>query len=301
MSNENETNWLTHPGPRKISLRLWGGILVALLVLASLWTLSQAVFSEQPKSIKPAEITSAEGLQATVRASSFNSSNGQLSIQMRLKAIGDLADSRSILRKDITLRVVDDLGVTMLSEKAGDPLSTEEVVLQTDGDVNQYPYDTYKGSFSLVAERVGTDGSLVPIALSVGTAHAETGWFTRYNVTRGNGTEAKITIVSMGREPFAIAFATILALLMLILACIGVLVGFLTITNRRPSDPPLVGWLVGLLFALPFIRRLMPGDPPIGCALDVQIFSWALILNTLAILLAMVAWLRQSKARLQVK
>ena len=84
-----------------------------------------------------------------------------------------------------------------------------------------------------------------------------------------------------------------------LVAIMAMAVGILCITNRRVSDPGMVGWLVGLLFALPFVRRIMPGDPPIGCLLDVAVFSWSLLLCVVAMLLALIAWLRQSRAAQQ--
>jgi hypothetical protein len=41
----------------------------------------------------------------------------------------------------------------------------------------------------------------------------------------------------------------------------------------------------------------MPGDPPIGCSLDVKVFVWAIIFCAFSIVLAMIAWLQQSAAK----
>mgnify|MGYP003337102679 FL=1 len=157
----------------------------------------------------------------------------------------------------------------------------------------------FRSEFSLLAETVAPDGTLTPLPLTVGSAHAKTGWHTRYTIVPASLTEAKVTIVAMHREPFIVAFAIMLGALMLLVAIMAMAVGFLCITNRRASDPGMVGWLVGLLFALPFVRRIMPGDPPIGCLLDVAVFSWSLLLCVVAMLLALIAWLRQSRAAQQ--
>jgi hypothetical protein len=39
------------------------------------------------------------------------------------------------------------------------------------------------------------------------------------------------------------------------------------------------------------------GDPPLGCLLDVEMFSWSMLLSVIAATLAMIAWVRQSAAK----
>jgi uncharacterized membrane protein YhaH (DUF805 family) len=290
---------LLDPRPHPLSRRTLVGMAIAALVVALLWVLSVSAYSSEPAEVAPAPITGKSGLQVVVRAVNFNPSTEMLTMRLNFKAAGDLVDARGILTTDVDLRVVDDNGVNMIDLKAGDPLTGEDISFEMNGAVNNYPFDKYDGDFSLLAEKVGSDGSLTPLPLTVGSAHAKTGWHTRYTVVPASETEAKVTIVAMHREPFIEAFAVLLAILMLLVAAMAVAVGVLLITNRRASDPNMVGWLVGLLFALPFVRRIMPGDPPIGCLLDVAVFAWALLLCVIAMLLALAAWLRQSRAAQQ--
>jgi hypothetical protein len=287
---------LANPGPRKTTLKFWLVISVLAVLIAGLWSQSVRMFSEQPAEIKPAAV-SGQAVQATVRASSFTASTGMLTVRVKFNATTDLLDNRGLLNEAIDVRVVDDEGVHLVQFEAGDPLSAEEISLQMDGDVNNYPYDTYQGSFSLLAETVSSTGELTPLTLAIGAEHAETGWFTKYEINREASDEAKITVVSMNREPFQIGFALILGALMLLLTLMAVFVGVLVITNRRESDPGVVGWLVGIVFALPFVRLIMPGDPPLGCLLDVEMFSWSMLLSVIAATLAMIAWVRQSAAK----
>lgn len=289
---------LGDPGPHKTTWKFWVTLTTLAALLAVLWVTSVQLFSEQPEEIKPAAVNSSS-LQATVRASVFSASTGMLTVRIKLQATPDLLNSRGLLNEAIDVRVVDDEGVHLVQFESGDPLTAEEISLQMDGDVNNYPYDTYKGNFSLLAESVSASGKLTPLTLAMGAEHAETGWFTKYKIQREASDEAKVTVVSMNREPFQIGFALILGALMLLLTLMAVYVGILVITNRRVSDPGVVGWLVGIVFALPFVRLIMPGDPPLGCLLDVEMFAWSMLLSVIAAALAMVAWIRQSAAASQ--
>ena len=290
---------LMNPAPHPFTRRTMLGLTIATLVVALLWVLSVSAYSSEPAEVAAPAVEAPTGLQVVVRAVNFNQNTEMLTMRLDLTAVGDLVDARGILTTDIDLRVVDDNGVSMVDLKAGDPLTGEDIQFEMNGNVNQYPFDKYDGEFSLLAEKVAPDGTLTPLPLTVGSAHAKTGWHTRYTIVPASLTEAKVTIVAMHREPFIVAFGVMLGGLMLLVAIMAMAVGILCITNRRVSDPGMVGWLVGLLFALPFVRRIMPGDPPIGCLLDVAVFSWSLLLCVVAMLLALIAWLRQSRAAQQ--
>ena len=294
-----EINWLKSPGPHKLSGKQWGGIAVAVAIFAALWLAALSTYSDQPAGITAAPITQSEGLQITARASYFNSTTEDLGVLLQMRPVGGLTDNRGLLLDNINLRIVDDQNTQVIRLVKGDPISAKSISLQLDGDISAYPFDKYSGQFAIDAEKIFDNGTSQPLELSVGTKRAETGWYTPFSVTKITSNEAKITISQMHRERFHIMFAIMMTLLLLLLATISVVVGFLCITNRRASEPSLISWLGGIMIAMTLTRRLMPGDPPLGCALDVQLFSWALVFGISAIALAMVAWVRQSRAKLQ--
>ena len=296
-----QKNWLETPEAHGLQRREWIGILIALASFAVVWLLSLSTYTDQPANISPASITASQSLQVTVRANNFNNTSENLRLQLTFQGLGDLVDSRGLLRSDIAIRVTNNQSVQVLRFLADDPLSSKEIALQVDGDPNRYPFDNYTGAFTLSADKKSAQGGYEPLAITVGTKRAETGWFTKYQVTPNTVDETTVSIVTMKREKFHVSFAVMLATLLLLLSLITIVVGFLCITNRRKSEPSVISWLGGLLIAMPFARRMMPGDPPLGCLLDVGMFSWALLLGIIAIGLAMIAWLRQSRAALTKK
>jgi uncharacterized membrane protein YhaH (DUF805 family) len=286
------------PGPHRITKRQLFGVVASILMLAILWVTALANYAAEPKPLKAAPISQGEGVRATVRALSFNVATQTLEVEIKMKVTSGLIDKRGMLTQALILRAVDDEGVQKLQFEKGDPLTADSILMQMDGDTSLYPFDSYSSSFSLLAETMDDKGVIAPLTLSVGTAHAETGWYTRYSVTQGASDEAKITLIDMKREAFHIAFAILLAILMLLLSLMAIFVAYLCVTNRRASDPGLIGMMVALLFALPFVRSIMPGDPPIGNLVDVTVFVWAMLLATLSTILVMFAWLKQSQAAL---
>lgn len=294
----SETNWLKAPGPHKLTQKQSVGILSALVIFAGLWLAALSTYSDQPTGVRPSAITQSEGISVTARASYFNSTTEDLGVLLLINAVGNITDDRGLLRENIALRIVDDQNTQVIRLVKGDPVNAKSISLQLDGDISNYPFDKYSGQFAIDAVKVLEDGTTTPLELAVGTKRADTGWFTPFTVRRIASNEAKIIIPSMHRERFHIMFAIMMTLLLLLLASISVVVGFLCITNRRASEPSLVSWLGGIMIAMTLTRRMMPGDPPLGCALDVQLFSWALIFGITAIALAMVAWVRQSRAKL---
>lgn len=274
--------------------------LAALVVLVgvALWGLSLATYSAEPAQIEPAPIAAGKGVQATVQATTFDQSTLLLTIRLKLRGVGGLVDERGLLRSDLDLRVVDDEGVQKVSLTKGDPLESQEIAVEMDGSVGGYPFDRYTADFSFMVEEPRPDDTLAVIPLSIGTAKAETGWYTDYRIDSTSGPEAKITVVNMQREAFIISFAILLVALMLLLAGMSIAVGVLCVTNRRESDAGILGWQVAFLFALPFVRQVLPGNPPIGCLLDEAVFAWAMLLCVVAVLLSLVAWIRQSHATL---
>jgi len=217
-------------------------------------------------------------------------------LQIKLHSSGDMLDDKGLLKNAIALRIQDADDLRVIQIPAGEPLGTRETSVQLNGDATQYPFDKYNGQLTMQADKVSVSGEHVPLALSVGTKRSDSGWYTKFAIMSNSQDETAITIVSMRREQFHIMFAIMLALLLLLLAGISAAVGFLCITNRRTSEPSVVSWLSGVLIAMTLTRRMMPGDPPLGCLLDIGLFAWALVLGIIAIALAMLAWLRQSRA-----
>ncbi len=77
---------------------------------------------------------------------------------------------------------------------------------------------------------------------------------------------------------------------MLVLGFCAVVMGVLTFINVRPPETGLIGSLAAFAFALPVLRGLLPGSPPLGVAADMWVFLWAEMVNVLALALVVFKW-----------
>ena len=77
---------------------------------------------------------------------------------------------------------------------------------------------------------------------------------------------------------------------MLVLGFCAVVIGVLTFINVRPPETGLIGSLAAFAFALPVLRGILPGSPPLGVAADMWVFLWAEMVNVLALALVVFKW-----------
>ena len=77
---------------------------------------------------------------------------------------------------------------------------------------------------------------------------------------------------------------------MLVLGFCAVVMGVLTFINVRPPETGLIGSLAAFAFALPVLRGILPGSPPLGVAADMWVFLWAEMVNVVALALVVFKW-----------
>lgn len=61
-------------------------------------------------------------------------------------------------------------------------------------------------------------------------------------------------------------------------------------------EPSMIGFIIGILFALPQIRNSQPGAPPIGTTADVVGFFWNMLMISVAAVLLISNYISKTKA-----
>jgi hypothetical protein len=182
-------------------------------------------------------------------------------------------------------------GVTM------DPL---DITLNVDGTASSYPFDHHTAQLVLdlgqpLPNKQGPpvkgemlDYTPVPIALSL-TA-VQPGY--RIVLQQVGPFEDGIVRVKLTvrRSLTVISFAMFVMIVEWLLA-LGTLAVTLmvTIRGRRP-DVAIFAWLATMLFALPPLRAVMPGVPPIGTLGDFLSFFWAVGMVAVCLIILVVDW-----------
>jgi hypothetical protein len=88
--------------------------------------------------------------------------------------------------------------------------------------------------------------------------------------------------------------ALLVLTLMVILAGLSVVASHDVQAGKRPNTFGMAGWLTGLLFAMPALRALLPGAPPLGSWIDILVFFWVEIATMISLATFVLFWVRQA-------
>jgi hypothetical protein len=150
----------------------------------------------------------------------------------------------------------------------------ETAVVDVDGDVNAWPFDTYR-----------TDGSSADLLIGEGddrrsyrpgwrwTDLFRAGTCPARPVTpspQAKGAERAMQI-TMSRALGPLAFDLGIVLVLLTLPTLAIFTALLVITRRKQFQIAFATWYAAMLFAVVPLRNILPGAPPPGAWIDVAL------------------------------
>jgi len=291
-----------HPQPRPLTRAGAGFVAIAVVVFAIVWIISMGSFAKTPTNDSTSAPPPPNGVVATLQLDDFAARDDKLSVILRLKATGNLIDTRDALVSEMSISAYGADGIKEFVYEKGRSISSQPLELVAEGHVSDYPSDVYNGNVTIYAEQLfrGPTGEIVKsvdVPVSLGTASSVGGWNTTINAPTAPSTDAAATI-HLERTTFTKIFSWFLIAMIAVLPLFTVVISILFLTNRRLVEVDHLGWFVALLLALPFLRSILPGDPPIGARIDVAVFFWCLAAAIVATAIGIVAWYRQSRERL---
>lgn len=289
------------PEPRTLSGRGLVVLLVSFAILLAAWGTVFYLYSNQQVTPDRPAPTDPSGVSALIEPMEFRAIDDKMVANLQLTAGGNLVDASGALKDDTTVTVNTSVSRQAFAFGRGKVMSTQEVTLSVIGEIQDYPNDSYAGSMTVAAQTMSKapDGTVsvteVPVAL--GVVSSIDGWETEISTPAAPQLAAQADITT-SRSTFITWFAWAILALIAVLPVLGLAVAWLFITNRRVSYLEYLGWFIGLVLALPFLRRVLPGDPPLGCRIDVTVFFWCLVGAMISMVLAVLAWYLQSRQRL---
>jgi len=228
------------------------------------------------------------------------------------------------LREDVTL-LISPSTQSRITLPRGTPVGySTPIVLFIEGAPYSYPFDTYASRAYVQAVTTGSDGSAyaVPLVTEILVPEGFVGWQIQLGYPGTDSVESAATFLSKdvknenadfsASSPSVIdsgqswafmkmerAFSTkIIALLvltlMIILAGLSVVASHDVQVGKRPNTFGMAGWLTGLLFAMPALRALLPGAPPLGSWIDILVFFWVEIATMISLATFVLFWVRQA-------
>ena len=276
------------PRGRKIRLLIIGAFLIALTV-SYLMILHHFNVSEQPGERMFGASDSAAAAKVYLEPVSIDAANEGM--QLRAYVSPSLSDgkyARAGADRDLTLLITHDKTVEEIKLAAGGHMasSTFEVDLN-DGSVTHYPFDSFvarldvqlmdgKGSLSLPARITVWEGVL--------------GYNLRTTSQAGADPNDVQLAIAISRGGAIVLLALCAYGVMLVLGLCAMVMGVLTFIKVRPPETGLIGSLAAFAFALPVLRGILPGSPPLGIAADMWVFLWVEMVNVLALALVVFKW-----------
>lgn len=196
------------------------------------------------------------------------------------------------LSDDIELEL--DSGAVILThkfKKGETPNPWVAIIPITDGDLTEFPFDEYTGSFTLKASVDGGAKSIAKLDMDKSVHGYQ---FSAIAESVLNNTELEIEF-RLSRSP-AVMFLVIIGMLSLTLVVLSAVnVAWHVGARGRKVEFSMMVWVAALLFVIPAVRNGMPGSPPPGAVIDFGLFFWLHVLAVIALLTLVSRWSRESK------
>jgi len=233
------------------------------------------------------------------------------------------------LREEVTL-LISPSTESKLTLPRGTPVGySTPLVLFLEGAPYTYPFDAYLSRVYVEAVTVDSDevANAVPLVAEMLVPEGFVGWqvalgypgtntvessatFLKKDVEKVNAEYAASapTVIDSGQSwafmtmqrAFSTKIISVLVLiLMVILAGLSIIASRDVQTGKRPNAFGMAAWLTGLIFAMPALRALLPGAPPLGSWIDILVFFWVEIATMISLATFVLFWVRQAPMQAQ--
>ena len=273
---------------RKIRLLIVAALLIALTI-SYLIILHNMRVSEQPVERMFGASDSDAAAEVYLEPLSIDAANEGMQVRAYLSPnLSDGKSARAGADRDLILLITHDQTVEEIKLAAGAHMasSTFEVDLN-DGSVIHYPFDSFVARLD-VQVMEGKASLNLPAKITVW--EGVLGYNLHATSQPGaNPNEVRLAI-AVSRGGAIVLLALCAYAVMLVLGFCAVVMGVLTFINVRPPETGLIGSLAAFAFALPVLRGILPGSPPLGVAADMWVFLWAEMVNVVALALVVFKW-----------
>jgi hypothetical protein len=200
---------------------------------------------------------------------------------------------------DMTVEIADGESDREIQLRHGEPMASVSATIDIGGgSVDTYPLDQYHAELSIVGYD-GTDADTAqPVPLHVVVWDRLANWDIKMVQAKQPLITAGINLTIHARRPVQIQlFAVTLYAAMAVMGCTGIVIGVLLFLGIRRMDTTLAAVLSAMIFALPAIRNIMPGAPPLGVRADSMVFLWAEVAVVIGLVLVVSAWARGDRTQ----
>lgn len=293
-----------HPTPRRLSKRGASISVIFIMIFALAYFLVARAYQIEGGSVA---VVTGEQLdsQLDVLATpvDFDARTGTLTMRFGFtSASDDLVDEGNRLKQGVRVTIGANDGIQEVRFVEGEPMGYAEMEIGVDGEIYAYPFDKYQGFVAILTETYqrgagGINETTGQLTSTLAFEGAIGGWDFSSDTTVG-GDAFPIADIGLTRGFSSKAFAFVLLTMAASVAVLVMIVALLSFTYRRRFETALLTWNGAVLFSLPLLRTYLPGNPPIGAAIDIYLYLWLFVISVAAIVLLIIAWSEQKKAEL---
>lgn len=191
------------------------------------------------------------------------------------------------------VEVNDGADIEDIELQAGRPANSKTLSLCVQGQPENYPLDRYEGVLRIRAAK-GKSPSGPPAPIRLRTWEDIAGWEVAITPAEPAADADGLSLVVRAQRPSAhVFFAVLLYAAMIFLAGSALTIGGLAFAGVRKPEAALTGALCGIVFAVPALRNVLPGAPPIGVHADALVFLWVQLAVILGLTLFVATWARR--------
>lgn len=229
------------------------------------------------------------------RIASVQPDQRQMSVRLELTSLGRYVGPDGALKFPLTIEADTMAGKATFPFRVGQTPSAIEFNAGLVGSASDYPFDHQQGKIrvSLMSDGqpvplvVGGNAQVSGIRCALGRNFDPAG--TRELPQWGAG--FFYVTVEISRSHTVLMFAVFVMTLQWLMAAGAWLVALEVVIGGRSPDAPMFGWMTAMLFALPPMRNIMVGVPPIGVYADYLAFLWCEAIIALCLTAVVLAWL----------
>jgi hypothetical protein len=269
---------------------LWGaGVAVVVAVLFAISTALYASSLAQQSPSGPVAVP-AQGLVVTLLPERIDPATNSLVAIATVELDGYLADLGShLMRRNLTVRITPALSGGVITAVSGGPVpGPQRVEIPVSGQVQQYPFDSYSATVSVVgnADGLGTIGGGF-----VGDRGLP-GWSVQVTspVDQAEGGVLEQSI-NLSRAGSTVLVSLLILGLMVVVAVVAICAVVAVSKRRDELHLMLASWFAALIFAVVPLRNFLPGGPPIGSWIDILVFFWVEVALIAVLSVYVVMWI----------
>ncbi|CAN1213114.1 DUF4436 domain-containing protein [Tumidithrix helvetica PCC 7403] len=164
------------------------------------------------------------------------------------------------------------------------------------GRVTDYPFDTHEAEIYLYFSNPKDEKQSIP--MEVDFIGALPGYNIDTDIIKGFDSAEEIGVkIKISRSIITKAFAMFILIAMWLVPLAVLFMALAVLLQNRPAELGMFAYMGALLFALPAVRNIQPGIPPVGTLTDFLSFFWAELLVAIAQMIIFYCWFTRYKPK----